>query len=178
MHRVINKVLLSTIICGIVLFFIKTTLVKMDDFVIEMLFVFLFCAFCTFGFTKIIENYKKALENEKRVIIKCVYSSDEARTNAARDRIKMSKIMLPILLFFSTIGYLVAFIIKFYSIIREKALFYTEFTFLIGTTLFVFMFIIVILGIREKERVFASENIRKYAYIYLNILVSLLLIVR
>lgn len=178
MHRAINKVLLSTIICGIVLFFIKTTLVKMDDFVIEMLFVFLFCAFCTYGLTKIKENYEKAVEDEKRGIIKCIYSSGEVRTNAARDRIKMSKIMLPVLLFFSTVGYLAAFIIKFHSIIKTGVVFYIELTFIIGTTLFVFMLIMVILGIRKKERVFASENIRKYSYIYLNILVSLLLVVR
>ena len=178
MHSVINRVLFLTIICGIVLFVIKIFITKPDELAIKMLFLFLFSVACINGFIKITENFEKVIKRQKAAMIKFVYSSEEALTNAAKDRIKFSKIIMPILLAFLTIAFLIMFVIKLITKIKEGLLFYSEYTFIIGMVLFIFSVIIIILGIVKKERVFENYKIRKYAYVYLNILVSLMLIAK
>ncbi len=164
-------------VCGIVLLIIKVSIANSSSLAIEMLFLFMFCTICTYGLTKVIENSQKAIKQQKAAMIKFVYSSEEALTNAARDRIKFNRFILPVLLLFLTIAFLIIFVLELNSKIKAGAL-YLGYAFVVGVLLLIFSAIIVSLGIVKKERLFANDKIRKYAYVYLSILVSLMLIAK
>jgi len=153
-------------------------MVRMDEQMNGMLFLFLFCAMCIYGIVKPIENYDKAIKHQKAALIKVFYPSEEALTNATKDRMKTSKVMLPILLFFMTIAFLIMFVMSLSAKVNSEFMLLKNYTFIIGVVLVLGMIALIVIGVVKKERVLARENIRKYSYIYLNILLSFLLIVR
>lgn len=161
MHRVINKVLLSTIIFSIALFIVRTFMVTWDKQVIVMFFLFLGCVLCVSTTKRLI----KLSEDQNAILSKF-----------AEYKLELGKPLLPIVLLILNMAFMIMFVIKL--ITKSKLNLHSEYTFIIGIVLAVGMIMLIIIGKVKKEEVFRRENVQKYAYIYLNILVSLLLIVR
>ncbi len=178
-HAKINTFLLATFLLGVLFVVFGSIGFRFDIIIVTMLLSLPFaCFFLFLMFIKLYENPEKEKARLISTQSSLFYKTDEAKERAGKFAYILLKKMYPISLVFISMGYMVSFILRIIEKVETGLPFYTKFSFMLGALLFLMMVIIIVIGIFKKERIFASENIRKYIYIYLNIILSFILIVK
>ena len=172
-----NKFLLTTAISGAVLVILASLRLPFN---ISIMYLFMALAFTVSSImmdVNLIEDPDKAKAGITKSRSDFLYKTEGAKKRASEDFYMSAKRTYPV---FTSIGTVIYLGLVISSLIRKAntgiAVF--TFTFILGILLFITIIILIIMGINKKERIFASENIRKYAYIYINMLISLLLVAR
>ena len=158
-----NRFLLYTFLSGIVIVIIVGFGRPVNNSIGSMFFslVFTTLVFLLF-YIKLYEKPKKESDLD---------SSDKLA-------IKALKIWCPILILIGSLYYIGNFIEGIIERADQGTPLFTNFTFWLGIMVIAVMLIVILIGIIKKKNIFSSDNIRMYAYVYLNLLLSMMLILR
>ena len=168
-----KKLLFRTLIGGISIIVLTSLISGFDIGIFTMCMVLAFIAFSLIGqYVSLFEDPDKAKENFTRNGF-FKYRTEDGRRRDARFQYYFAKRTYPILIIIPSavfIGFCVERLLKKES--RDIHLF----TLVLGILLALAMIGIIAYNIHKKKPFFAKENIRNNAYVYLNILLSLMLI--
>lgn len=167
-----KRLLFRTLIGGISIVILSSIGSAFD---IQIFTMFMLLAFIAFGlnlFVKLFEYPDKAKEElTTNPIFK--YRTEEGRRQDAKFKYNYAKKTWPILIIIPSAVYIGLCIER---LLKKDIADIHPFTLILGILLAIAMIGIVAFNIHKKMPFFAKENIRNNAYIYLNILLSLMLI--
>ena len=168
-----KKLLFRTLIGGISIVILSSLISGFDIGMFDMLMFFSFIIFFSLNmFIKLFEDPEAAKENFTRNIF-FKYRTEEGRRRDAKFQYNFAKKAYPIFIIMPSalfIGFCVERMLK-----KESSDIHL-FTLILGILLALAMIGIIAFNIYKKKRFFAKENIRNTAYVYLNLLLSLMLI--
>lgn len=169
-----NKFLLSTFISGILIVILASFGYRFD---IEIAYMFILLIPIIGGVRLNILLYEHPEQQEKGLDNNIFYNkyTESDKNAAAKLFYNRAKKTYPLLILIFSLIYIS---ICTFKIINKDNEVNHYFTFVAGIILSLLMIILTGLYIHQKKRFFAKENIRTYAYIFLNFLIGLMLIAR
>ena len=148
--------------------------------IVSMLSLLLFSSVFIFMFIWVFENPKEAIDKlNERFIRGNFYRTEKARESAVHKHYNSARKHLPVMFGLLVLIYLSLFIARLVSVKKSGCFSCASFTFILGVIIIALMSIIILINkFVCKEPFLDEKNIRRNAYIFLNILLSLLMIAR
>ncbi|MBT3318964.1 MAG: hypothetical protein HN948_04615 [Clostridia bacterium] len=163
-----KKFLLATFIVGVVIYLLNFQ--GFNFFIMVIFIVLLSITMFTLIYVNLLEDPEKQKARHARF--------RGISQNADNWSYNYAKKSLPVLIIFALLGFIYFFVSRMLEKVNGGLFAYARFTFIVGIILFVTMTTILTISLVKKKQPFASENIRRNAYMFLNVIVSLMLIAK